>query len=100
MEVCTDENDSPELAPVFQLSWEYIWLAEIFPYLDLEDSFRLRATCKAAYILVNNHFASLKKLDIENKRTFTLEAFQVSLCFFYVKLKGVNFYVVKYTLAF
>ena len=81
MEVCIDDNDSTELAPLFQLSWEYIWLAEILPYLELEDNFRLRATCKAGYILVNNHFASLRRLDIENKRNFTLEAFQVNLVF-------------------
>ena len=84
MEVCEDatsEADNLELAPVFQLSWEYIWIAEILPYLELEDQFRLRATCKAAYVLVNNHFATLKRLDIENKRNFSLEAFQVSLNF-------------------
>ena len=85
MEVCEEasaeaDNDY-ELAPVFQLSWEYIWLAEILPYLELEDQFRLRATCKAAHVLVNNHFASLKRLNIENKRNFSLEAFQVSLIF-------------------
>ena len=91
MEVCIDDKDSTELAPLFQLSWEYIWLAEILPYLELEDNFRLRATCKAGYILVNNHFASLRRLDIENKRNFTLEAFQVSLVF--LKINNNIFYV-------
>ena len=100
MEVCTDDNYSTELAPLFQLSWEYIWLAEILPYLELEDNFRLRATCKAGYILVNNHFASLKRLDIENKRNFTLEAFQVKKKFvFFLRQMTTSTFVVKFNFA-
>ena len=65
----------------FTLSWEDIWLAEILPMLSLEDLFRLRSVCKAAYQLIQIHFARLKKLDITNKRLFTQEAYRVSISF-------------------
>jgi len=65
-----------DLPMIFTLSWEDIWLPEILSMLSLEDLFRLRGVCKASYQLINVYFARIKKLDITNKRTFTLEGYQ------------------------
>ena len=74
-----EENfDDIDIPMIFKLSWEDIWLAEILPMLALEDHFRLRSVCKAAYHLVQIHFDRLKKLDVTNKRNFTLDAYHVS----------------------
>lgn len=62
---------------ILNLSWEDIWLSEILDLLTLEDLFRFRATCKAAYQLVNLHFNRIKRLDVTNKRTFTLDSYQI-----------------------
>ena len=66
-----------DLPLIFTLSWEDIWLPEILSMLNLEDLFRLRGVCKASYQLVNIYFSTIKKLDITNKRNFTLEAYQI-----------------------
>lgn len=81
MDIREDSEEDFDLPLFFLLSWEDIWLSEILPMLTLEDLFRLRAVCKAAHQLVKIHFARLKKLDITNKRTFTLEAYQVYLSY-------------------
>jgi len=65
------------LPMIFTLSWDDIWLPEILSMLSLEDLFRLRGSCKPAYQLVNTFFTQIKKLDLTNKRTFTLEAYQI-----------------------
>ena len=68
-----------ELPQILRMSWEDIWLAEIIPRLDLEDLFKFRGVCRASYELVTIFFTRIRRLDITNKRTFTLEAYQVSM---------------------
>ncbi len=62
---------------LLMLSWDDILLAEILPYLGIEDLFRLRASCRPCHQLVQIYFSRLKRLDLSSKRNFTSKAFQV-----------------------
>jgi hypothetical protein len=62
-----------------RLNWPDILFPHLLAYLSVEDCFRLRSTCSLALQLVDEYFASVKVLDLRNRRNLSVEAFKVNL---------------------
>ena len=67
-----------------RLNWADILFPHLMPYLTVEDCFKLRSTCSLALQFVDEYFASVKVLDLSNRRNLSEEGFKVG---FFIAIK-------------